>query len=79
MKQGHASSSGPASRKMEPRATIVNPAGVSQIGQALGNHATDQGKTLHGASKPLYAGRGFEAPHDAGRTVHHCGSQGRRS
>lgn len=77
MNQGRASSSGPGSRKTEPRPHAVDPAGVSQIGQAMGNHATDTGKILHGASKPLYAGKGFEAPHDQGRTIHHGGSQGR--
>ena len=78
MKQGSASSSGPGSRKVEPRARAVNPAGVSQIGSALGNHATDtQGKILHGASEELYKGKGFEAP-KTGTTIHHSGSQGRR-
>ena len=74
MKQGHASSSGPASRKVEPRAMAMSPAGVSQIGEALGNHATDTGKILHGSSKSMYAGKGFEAP-KSGMTVHHGGSQ----
>lgn len=78
MKQGSASSSRMGSTKREPIAHAVSPAGVSQMGEALGNHATDVGKTLHGASEPMYKGRGFEAPHDAGRTIHHGGSQGRR-
>jgi hypothetical protein len=65
-------------KKREPIAHAMSPAGVSQIGQALGNHATDQGKILHGASKSIDAGRGFEAPKDSGKTVHHGGSQGRR-
>lgn len=77
MKQGSGNSSA-GSRKMEPMVRAVNPAGVSQIGQALGNHATDTGHILHGASKELYAGKGFEAPKDAGRTIHHGGSQGKR-
>jgi len=75
-KQGRAHISGPGSRKIEPRAHAVSPAGVSQIGEALGNHATDTGKILHGASKPLYEGRGFEAPMK-GTTIHHGGSQKR--
>jgi hypothetical protein len=62
--------------KREPIAKAVSPAGVSQIGEAMGNHATDSGKILHGASKPLYVGRGFEAP-KTGTTVHHGGSQRR--
>ena len=65
-------------KKREPIAHAMSPAGVSQIGQALGNHATDQGKILHGASESMHAGRGFEAPKDSGKTVHHTGSQGRR-
>ncbi len=65
-------------RKMEPKAHAISPAGVSQIGSAMGNHATDTGKILHGASISMDAGRGFEAPKDSGRTVHHTGSQGRR-
>lgn len=64
-------------KKVEPRAMAINPAGVSQIGQALGNHATDTPHTLHGAQEAIHAGRGFNAPHDAGRTVHHQGSQKR--
>ena len=76
MKQGSASSSGSGSRKVEPRARAVNPAGVSQFGEALGNHATDTGKILHGASEELYKGKGFEAP-KTGTTIHHGGSQGR--
>lgn len=77
MKQGSGNNSN-AGRKTEPNSRAVSPAGVSQIGSAMGNHVTDQGKILHGVSKPMYEGRGFEAPHDAGRTSHHSGSQGRR-
>lgn len=65
-------------RKREPVAHAMNPAGVAQIGSAMGNHATDVGKTLHGASTSMDAGRGFEAPKDSGRTVHPGGSQGRQ-
>lgn len=66
------------SQKREPIAHAMNPAGVAQIGSAMGNHATGQGKILHGASVSIDRGRGFEAPTDAGRTVHHNGSQGKR-
>jgi hypothetical protein len=62
--------------KREPIARAIDPAGVSQIGEAMGNHATSVGKILHGASKELYAGKGFEAP-KTGTTQHHCGSQGK--
>lgn len=78
MRQGSASNSGSGGRKIEPIAHAVNPAGVSEIGQSMGNHATDCTKILHGTSQPMYSGRGFEAPRDAGRTVHHGGSQGER-
>jgi hypothetical protein len=63
-------------QKREPIAHAIDPAGVSQIGSAMGNHATGGTKILHGASKPLYAGRGFEAPM-AGCDQHHSGSQGK--
>ena len=76
MKQGHASSSGPGSRKIEPRATAVSVGGVSQIGTALGNKATDVPGTLPGGQKELYKGRGYEAPMNKS-TSHHSGSQGR--
>lgn len=77
MKQG-SSSYTVADMKREPRPRAVSPAGVSQIGSALGNHTTDTSENLHGSSEPMYKRRGFEAPHDAGRTIHHGGSQGRR-
>jgi hypothetical protein len=64
-------------QKREPIAYAVDPAGVSQLGSAMGNHATGSGKILHGASKELYAGKGFEAPKDQGCTTHDCGSQGK--
>lgn len=78
MRQGRASSSGPGAGKVEPRPHAISPAGVSQIGSSMGNHATDSTKILHGASKPMYQGRGFEAPKPDGVTIHHGGSQGRR-
>jgi hypothetical protein len=63
--------------KTEPKAHRVSETAVSQLGTALGNHAMDSGgKILRGASKPLYEGRGLEAPM-AGEQCHHCGSQGR--
>lgn len=77
MKQG-SSSYNMTDMKREPRVRAVNPAGVSQIGEAMGNHATDTTHNLHGSSEAMYSGRGFSAPHDAGKTVHHSGSQGRR-
>jgi hypothetical protein len=63
--------------KREPNVHIVNPKGVSQIGQALGNHIPD-GQRATNVAEPLYGARGFEAPSPKGMTVHNGGSQGRR-
>jgi hypothetical protein len=76
MRQGRASSSGRGGTKVEPRAHRVSETAVSQIGTALGNHATEDGKMLKGAGKPLYEGRGLEAPM-VGVTCHRSGSQKR--
>lgn len=73
MKQGQASSSGPGSRKQEPRPTIANPGGADGLGQAMGNHA-DSG-TFTPRITPLYAGRGYEAP-AIKSTSRKSGSQG---
>ncbi len=77
MRQGKVSFDGPADRKREPVVHKVSPGAVSQIGSAMGNHATGNGQRLSGASLTLYEGRGFEAP-KAGSDTHPCGSQGRR-
>ncbi len=74
MKQGMASSSGPASRKTEPRSTAVNPGGADGLGQHQGNHAECGDFTSR--ITPLYAGRGYEAPAIAS-TSHKTGSQGK--
>lgn len=73
MKQGRASISGPADRKVEPNPKGVNPGAVSYLGNPLGNH------TNHG-SFPLQktawdAGRGYSAPGINAKT-HKNGSQG---
>jgi hypothetical protein len=74
MKQGRASVSGPADRKMEPISRAVNPGGAGNIGLAQGSHAEEGDFTPR--ITPLYAGRGFEAP--AIRTTSHkSGSQGK--
>lgn len=78
MKQGNASRDGAYGRKREPLVHEVSPGAVSQIGSAMGNHATGEGKILHGTSRELYRGKGFEAPHDASQQVHRSGSQGGR-
>ncbi len=76
MKQGSGNSS-MGSRKMEPVVHSINPKAVAQIGNALGNKATDVPGTLRGGAEAMHAGRAFTAPHDAGRTIHHGGSQRR--
>jgi hypothetical protein len=76
VKQGTGHSSDSA-RKVEPRAMAVNPKAVAQIGTALGNKATDVPGTLRGGAEAMHKGRGFSAPHDEGRTIHHGGSQRR--
>lgn len=65
MKQGRGNSSA-GSQKREPISHAVNVGTVSQIGLACG-----------GSSKPLYEGRGYEAP-KAGSTTYKSGSQGKR-
>jgi hypothetical protein len=74
--------------KVEPRAFAMNPEGVSQYGQAQGNHVSGiegGGKTVQGGVKSIYAGPGYQggpvgptptvAGPGGGRTVQHCGSQ----
>lgn len=68
MKQGRASSSGPASRKVEPKSQAVNPGAVDQMGQAMGSRF---------AAETLFEGHGYQAPKGSGQTTHKCGSQGR--
>ena len=75
MKQGSGNSSD-GGRKREPMSRAINPAGVSQIGEALGNH-TDRGTTNYKGDR-VRMGAGFTAPMDEGRTIHHNGSQKRR-
>ena len=63
-------------RKVEPKTTLINPAGVSQIGEALGNHATDTGDTGYRGDR-IRMGPGYTAPKDDSRTTHTAGSQGK--
>ena len=78
MKQGSASRDGRAGWKVEPKAHAVSETAVSQIGSSMGNHVTEMGAKMNpkGASKPLYEGRGYEAPM-AGRHSYPSGSQRR--
>lgn len=76
MKQGSASYTA-ADKKREPTSTALSPGGVSQIGQAVGNHASDPGKTTNYTGDRVRIGAGYSAPMDDGRTTHHSGSQGK--
>lgn len=75
MKQGQATHSGVGSTKVEPRSRAISPGATADIGVKKGNHVSDGGHTVRHVSRPLYEGRGLEAPH-AGTTVHRKGSQG---
>lgn len=66
MKQGSATRDVSESAKREPRSHAINVQATADIG--VQHHNTN--------SKPLYEGRGFEAPMQ-GSTIHHCGSQGK--
>lgn len=74
MKQGKASISGPADRKVEPNPKAVNPGAVSYLGNKLGNHTTETGDFPLN-STPWDAGRGYLAP-SIGQKRHKNGSQG---
>jgi len=74
MKQGRASSSGPASHKREPNSKAVNPAFPGQIGLQYGNHS-DEGMGRSPAVS-AHQGRGYKAP-AIGTAIHHSGSQGK--
>lgn len=66
MKQGRATSSGPADQKVEPKSQAINPHSVADIGI----------KQSYVRSEPMYIGRGIEAPL-AGSDTHRSGSQGK--
>lgn len=63
-----------ASTKVEPRSRAVSPAATADIGIKKGNHASDSAVTVRHTSRPLYEGRGLEAPMKS-TTVHKKGSQ----
>ena len=65
MKQGNASSSGPGSRKIEPRSKAINPGDVADIGIQ---------QVRYRPHKDL--GRGYKAPM-ASPSNHPRGSQGK--
>lgn len=83
MKQGSGRNYSGASGgwKQEPIPHVVNVRAVSQIGSALGNHATSDGTELRNraVSEKLYPDKtGFLAPRDRSVDVMKGGSQGRR-
>ncbi len=65
MKQGTANNT-QSGQKREPISHSVDPCAVADIGI----------HQVYTVSKPLYDGRGYEAPM-AGTDVHHSGSQGK--
>ena len=73
MKQGQASSSGPASRKIEPRSHGVNPGAVADLGNMKGNHS-DNGD--HAFVQRPWATVGYSAPPVKGKKINPNGSQG---
>ena len=87
MKQGRADIKGPRDQKIEPRPVIKDPAAVSYLGNAKGNHAMDSGGDIANVKYPrMDLGNGFspngpvrgwdgQGP-GAGRTVRKSGSQG---
>lgn len=78
MKQGTGNSTRAGTAVTRPVTHVVSVAATSQIGQSLGNHVTDNGQRLPGASRPLYPDkRGFEPPPPVSCTPHKAGSQGR--
>lgn len=74
MKQGRASRSGAAGRKVEPSANGINPGYTNMLGNMQGNHVTNKDSTNYTGER-MYAGRGFEAPKNKSRS-HGSGSQG---
>jgi len=66
------------SRHRNPRNVGVRPQAVSQIGQSLGNHATETGRVLRGAIEPAKT-PGYNPPIGANTNskpnVHPSGSQ----
>ncbi len=76
MKQGRASRDVSEGRARSPYSHADNVKAVSQIGQAMGNKATDHSKIITSVES-LGAGRGFQSPQPKSRQYHQ-GSQGRR-
>ena len=76
MKQGRASRDVREARHVEPSANGINPGYVTQLGNKVGNHITDDKNTGYTGEK-MYSGRGFEAPRNKSQSSTNKGSQGR--
>ncbi|MDE2106420.1 MAG: hypothetical protein KGL39_54900, partial [Patescibacteria group bacterium] len=50
------------SQKVEPVARAVSPGAVSQIGNKIGNHASDGGGTIRVRHETMYEGKGYKSP-----------------
>lgn len=68
MKQGQANKTDYGAQKREPIPHKVNPAGVDQLGQAMGTRRS---------SVVMQEGRAYQAPGPTGCSVHRSGSQGK--
>ena len=62
-------------RKVEPTPKAINPGGVSQWGEALGNHVTEGPTRIPYRGEPVYLGRGYKAPMNKAQSRNR-GSQG---
>lgn len=77
MRQGRASRDVKESRAVTaPSANGINPGYVSQLGNKVGNHITDDKNTGYTGER-MYKGRGFEAPRNKSQSSTNSGSQGR--
>lgn len=62
---------------MEPAPRVVNPSAVAQIGNKIGNHASDGGGTIRVRHEQMYEGKGYKAPGIGGGNMGNKGTQGR--
>jgi hypothetical protein len=70
-----------AAPKTEPKSRAMNPKGVSQLGNLVGNHVMERGKPVTKSVEPLAGGRGYNPPSgvnlNAKPTIYgNCGTQG---
>jgi len=78
MKQGQASRDRhDVGRKTTPTTQAMSPAGVAQIGKAMGGMKHDDNITSQNSAVSMHAGRGFKGPEPSGKEVHKSGSQGK--